>query len=507
MYVVNVGMSCQARRSEAADEKTIREVYLQDTLDALEYAMGEPSTKWGAMRAANGHPKPFPIHYVEIGNENGGPDYHRAYHIFYEGIKAKYPDVITIADQPIPGGPMEIVDEHYYVEPAWFFANADRYDRYDRSGPKIYVGEYAVNRGVEAGNLLGALSEAAFMLGMERNSDIVVMASYAPLFENVNDREWPVNLIRFDSSRVLGRSSFYVQKMLAEHIPDVMVQTNVSGAVKEAVKPQGRIGLRTWLADAEFKDIRVTRGQQTLYVSDFSKGAQGWEARRRNGNWVVENGVYRQTDPAATDTLTRYGDESWSDYTLELKAKRNGGNEGFIILFRSVGRDHLQWNLGGWGNTRHAIQAVSGSSATIATETPGSIEIGRWYDVKIVLQGNHVDCYLDGKQIHNVDIERPSPADFFANAGIDTDTGELVVKMVNARAENTDVQLDLRGFGKIDPKAKVITLAGRSPDDENSLEEPMKIAPAESSFKGAGSEFVYPAKPWSVTVLRIRTGK
>ena len=502
MYVVNVGMSCQGRRPEiVTDEKTIAEVYLQETLDALEYAMGATTTKWGSLRAENGHPKPFKIKYVEIGNENGGPDYHRAYKIFYAGIKAKYPDIITIADQPIPGGPMEIVDEHYYVEPAWFFANANMYDSYDRNGPKIYVGEYAVNRGVGSGNLMGALSEAAFMMGMERNSDIVVMASYAPLFENVNDREWPVNLIRFDSSRVLGRSSFYVQKMLAENLPDVMVETTVSDIEKEIVVPEGRIGLRTWLADAEFKDIRVTRNGQVLYASDFSKEAAGWNTR--SGHWVAENGVYRQTDPEATDTLTLFGDSSWTDYTLELKAKRNAGREGFIIVFRSKGRDHLQWNLGGWMNTKHAIQAVSGSSATIATEKAGSIETGRWYDVKIVLKGSLVECSLDGQRIHSAEVTRPSPSDFFANAGIDKSTGELVVKVVNAKAEPLDVQLDLRGFGKIDPEARVITLAGQTSEDENSLEEPMKISPTASTFTKAASQFIYTAKPLSVTVLRM----
>ena len=502
MYVANVGISCQGRHPEIeTDGKAITQVYLQDTLDALEYAMGSTKTKWGALRAENGHPKPFTVKYVEIGNENGGPDYHRAYGIFYAGIKAKYPDILTIADQPIPGRAMDIVDEHYYVEPAWFFANASKYDSYDRKGPKIYVGEYAVNRGVGSGNLLGALSEAAFMMGMERNSDIVVMASYAPLFENVNDREWSVNLIRFDSSRVLGRSSFYVQKMLAEHLPEVMVETKVSGVENEVIVPGGRIGLRTWLTDAEFKDIRVTRDGATLAASDFSQEAAGWKTQ--DGHWIVENGVYRQTDPKATDTLTLFGDASWADYTLELKAKRNAGDEGFIIVFRSTGADHVQWNLGGWGNTKHAIQTVSGSSATIATEQPGAIEAGRWYDVKIALKGSRVECFLDGQLIHSADVTRPSPFDFFANAGMDGDTGELVVKMVNAKAEPVEVQLDLRGFGKIDSKTRVITLAGESPDDENSLEEPTKIAPTESVFKGAASQFVYTVKPLSVTVLRM----
>ncbi len=507
MYVCNVGLSCQGRRPEIAENvKEITDIYLQDTLDALEYATGPKKTKWGALRAQNGHPEPFKVKYVEIGNENHGPDYHRAYKIFYAAIKKAYPDIITIADQPIPGGPMEIVDEHYYVEPSWFFANEKKYDSYDRTGPKIYVGEYAVNRGVGSGNLLGALSEAAFMMGMERNSDIVVMASYAPLFENVNDREWPVNLIRFDSSRVLGRSSFYVQKMLAENLPDVMVETTVSGVeIPEPPKAAGRIGLRTWLADASFKDIRVTKGDEVLYKSDFAQGADDWNPRRRSGNWTVENGVYRQTDPQATDTLTLVGDESWSDYTYELKARRNGGAEAFIIVFRNQGREHVQWNLGGWGDTQHAIQVVNGNSATIATQTPGSIEVGRWYDVKVVLSGNHVECFLDGKLIHSADVKRNVAADFFANAGVDKKTSEVVVKLVNARAEARDVQVNLNGFGGIDETARVITLCGDSPEDENSLDDPMKVSPVESTFDKAGSEFTYAVKPWSVTVLRMKT--
>lgn len=504
MYVVNVGMSCQGRRPEvAANAKEIIDVYVQDTLDALEYAMGSEETTWGAQRVKNGRPEPFRIKYVEIGNENSGPDYHRAYNIFYAAIKAKYPDIITIADQPIGDSPVEIIDEHYYVEPEWFFANSNRYDIYDRKGPKIYVGEYAVNRGVGSGNLLGALSEAAFMMGMENNSDIVVMASYAPLFENVNDREWPVNLIRFDSSRVIGRSSFYVQKLFAEHLPTMMVETKVSGLpAPEAPQAAGRIGLRTWLTDAQFKDIRVTKGDQLLYASDFAAGAEGW--RPRSGDWKVENGVYRQADLLATDTLTTFGEPDWSDYTLQLKAKRNAGQEGFIIVFRNQGRDHVQWNLGGWGNTRHAIQTVSGSSASIVVEAPGSIDIGRWYDVKIVLDGNRVDCFLDGQRIHSTEVKKETPADFFANAGVDEAEGETVIKLVNAAAESRQVQLNLFGFDKVDNNARVFTISGQTPEDENSFDEPLKLAPVESKFKDAAPNFIYTTQPWSVTVLRLK---
>ncbi len=233
MYVVNVGMSCQARRpNEVAPDPNVKD-YLQEALDALEYAMGPATSEWGAKRTANGRPEPFKIKYVEIGNENNGPDYRKHYKIFYDAIKAKYPQVTTIADERMPDQPMEIVDDHFYVNPARFFNMAGHYDDAGREGPKIYVGEYAVNRGVGTGNLLGGLAEAVFMLAMERNADVVRMCSYAPLFENVNQRNWPVNLILLDSSRSVGRSSYQIQRLFGEHRPDVVLLTQVQASQVE----------------------------------------------------------------------------------------------------------------------------------------------------------------------------------------------------------------------------------------------------------------------------------
>ncbi|MHC4800357.1 MAG: alpha-L-arabinofuranosidase C-terminal domain-containing protein, partial [Planctomycetota bacterium] len=230
MYVCNVGMSCQARRpSEVCADEDIQ-LYVQDCLDAIEYAIGSVTSEWGAKRAENGRPEPFKLKYVEIGNENSGQDYQERYRIFYDAIKAKYPDIITIANQRMGNATIEIFDEHYYRDPSGFFSLANRYNNIDRNGPKVYVGEYAVNSGVGTGYLIGGISEAAFMLNMEANADMVIMCSYAPLFENVNQRDWPVNLILMDSSRVVGRSSYQIQKLFGIHRPDVVLQTSIEAA-------------------------------------------------------------------------------------------------------------------------------------------------------------------------------------------------------------------------------------------------------------------------------------
>ena len=136
MYVCNVGMSCGARQPAEELRGDALQPMVQDALDALEYAMGPVTSTWGAKRAANGHPAPFKIKYLEIGNENSGATYQANYKVFYDAIKAKYPDVITIADQRIPNAPVEIVDEHYYVNPARFFGMANQYDNTPRNGPE-----------------------------------------------------------------------------------------------------------------------------------------------------------------------------------------------------------------------------------------------------------------------------------------------------------------------------------------------------------------------------------
>jgi alpha-L-arabinofuranosidase len=223
MFVCNVGLGCQYRVGDACSEGEVQ-YYINDVLDAIEYATGDKSTSWGAKRVAAGHPDPFPLQYIEIGNENWGPVYNKRCDMFYKAIKARYPQLTLISNHGLTSDmtgveKVDMIDPHWYVEPDYFFKNTRIFDTVPRKDHLIYVGEYACNQKVGGGNMLAALSEAAFITGMERNSDIVRMASYAPLFECRNDRTWPVNLIWYDNLQVVGRSSYYVQKVFAENRP------------------------------------------------------------------------------------------------------------------------------------------------------------------------------------------------------------------------------------------------------------------------------------------------
>ncbi|QEH32388.1 Extracellular exo-alpha-L-arabinofuranosidase precursor [Aquisphaera giovannonii] len=491
LFVINCGMS---HREVVPMDKMAE--FVQDALDAIEYCNGPADSAWGSVRARNGHPAPFHLKYMEIGNENGGPPYQERYALFHDAIRKAHPGITLIANVPTEKRPADVVDEHYYNTPEFFLQQANRYDDYDRKGPKIYVGEYATTVGVGQGNLRGAVGEAAFMLGMERNSDVVAMSSYAPLFVNVNHRGWNPDLINFDAVRSYGIPSFYVQKLFAENLGDATVPVDVQADAVEVAPPGGAVGVGTWLTRAEFKDMKVTRGDEVLWSADLSHGLSGWKAV--SGRWDVAGGALRQTDPGENMRAVA-GDKNWTDYTFSLKARKLGGAEGFLILFRV--RDEGEkswWNLGGWGNTRHAIE-VGGE---IGRSVPGRIEDGRWYDIKVDVEGSRIRCYLDGQLVH--DVKTPAVRPIHASATRASATGEIILKIVNAAAGPVATTVEFAGLAGLPATIKAQVLSSDHPTDENSLELPEKVAPREVTLSASGSRITHAFPGNSVTVARIK---
>ena len=504
LFVINVGMSHHGV-VPMADMKE----WVQDALDAIEYANGPADSRWGSKRAKNSHPAPFNLKYMEIGNENGGPEYAERYALFHDAIKAKYPEVHLIAnvwDGYPKNRPVEFIDEHYYASPEFFINNADRYDAYDRSGPKIYVGEYAVTQRCGKGNLLAALGEAAFMTGMERNADIVRLSSYAPLFANVNYKKWNPDLINFNASESYGTPSYYAQKMFSRNRADVILQSSLQIQEPPPEMPparNGKIGLGTWNTQAEFKDVEVTKNGKRLLTSDFSKGAKEWKPVA--GKWSVVGEALRQSDDGIK--LRAYaGDSLWSDYTYTLKARKISGSEGFLVIFSVKDNDNYGWwNIGGWGNTKHAVQfSEDGWRVIVGKEASGSIETGRWYDIKVELSGQRIRCYLDGQLIHDVVYESALLRSLHAVAGRDTTTGEIVLKVVNVSQHAFDTHLDIRGTKPLDGVGSASILTSADPRDENSIELPRKVIPRLQQVNGISDSFRYTFAAYSVTVMRLR---
>ncbi len=260
--ILNCGMACQFNSAEVVPLDQL-DPYIQDALDLIEFANGPATSPWGAKRAAMGHPKPFNLKYLGVGNEQWGPQYIERYVPFVKAIKEKYPEVHLIgatgSDPTIfPNGATEveflrkelrklnaeIIDEHFYRGPDWFLDNAGLYDSYERAGPKVFVGEYAAQSvGVASpdnrNNWKCALAEAAFMTGLERNADLVIMSCYAPLFGHEDRWQWRPDLIWFDNLSSYGTPNYYVQQLFSRNRGDVVLPVEVSGQQPPSSKQPG----------------------------------------------------------------------------------------------------------------------------------------------------------------------------------------------------------------------------------------------------------------------------
>ncbi len=502
MFVCNAGIGCQGRVGDACREEDL-DAFIQDALDAIDYALGDGTTEWSRKRVENGHPEPFPLQYVEIGNENWGPVYEKRYDRFYRAIKAKYPRLTLISTLGLGGQHrherVDMIDPHWYVAPEFFLSSSRLFDQQERGGYAIYVGEYAVNQQVGGGNLLGALAEAAFLSGMERNSDLVKMASYAPLLENVNDRVWPTNLIWFDSHRVMGRSSYHVQKMYAENRPDYNTATEFEQP-RSGVQVSGRIGLGGWNTDNEYRELKVTLPDGRVIEADMERG---WTPK--GGTWSAADGTLSQEGPGVMRWSIWDSPEEFSDCSISVKARKKSGDEGFILYFGMQGETGYVLNIGGWGNQTTAFQRMVGADMPqIPNNIAQQVETGRWYDIRIDIHGDSFTYSLDGKRMLEARIEQSRQ---YVVSGYDETTGEEVIKFVNATEKPFTAGIELAGAESVGRIGKAIVLTSGDPSDENSLDNPEKVVPEERVYKGFSDRFTYTFAPWSFTVLRIKVQK
>lgn len=503
--VLNCGMSCQFQAKQLVPMNDLDE-WVQDAIDLIEFANGPATSKWGKLRADMGHPEPFGMKYLGIGNEQWGPEYFKRYDVFHKALKASNPEIVLITtsgpgvddgnwqlawDKFRGGTPAEIVDEHYYRPPAWFLDHANRYDSYDRDGPKVFAGEFAAHRADRLSSIEPAVCEAAFMTGLLRNADVVRMTCYAPLFARDGYVQWTPDLIWFDATRVMPTPSYHIQAMYGTNRPDRIVPSDFEG--NEVVTGSGgRVGVGTWQTQAEFRDLVVSKGGEVVFRS--RKGLDGFLPS--GGEWEGERGVIRQKGgemPATAMVETPAG----NDCTIEVKARKTGGNEGFLILFRSDGgTERCWWNIGGWGNTAHALEINGWESPQVN----GTIETNRWYDVRIELNGPRVRCFLDDKLIH--DVTRHGRPRIHAVAGLDFTAKELVLHVSNPSSEACATEIRIQGWPGRKP-AYGSFLASGSADDHNTFDHPDKVAPRDIKLPVRNGVVRHTLPAWSHTVLRV----
>ena len=513
VYVVFCGMTVHPE-----DNVPIEDIdpYIQNALDAIEYANGPVDSEWGAKRANMGHPEPFGLKHIEIGNEHLTPKYGDYYVRFREAIKKKHPDMNVIMTMYWSGlnrraieragvDNIDMIDEHAYRDVNWIRSNFEYFDRYPRQGWTVFVGEYASQQ--DNGNWAGGLGDSLYLMMTERNGDLVKMACYAPLFRNVNDTTWPVNLIDFDSSRSYAHGSYYVQKTFNTNRPDVNLgidyQLQTEANNNEPLM-SGRVGLGAFDTQVEFRDLRIyDEKDELIYKGEFSD-LSGWNAMR--GDWTAEDGVLKQNRRRSHPAVILLEDLALDAGRIEVQARRTGGSEGFVILFGAEGiNEYLFANYGANRNSFSALQergkSTDGRLFRGGRSTRGPVEDNRWYDLEVKFDKRSAQMLLDGQLVSTGRMEiLPS---FFATAGLDREDQTVIIKATNYHEVPMTANIELDGIKHLSGEGTHIAIAGPGLRTDNDFELPQRIRPLTTHLPIEGTSLTVELPAYSVNILRL----
>lgn len=461
--------------------------WIQEALDLISFANDDTSAQWGRIRCELGHPEPFGLEYIGIGNEEVGEGFFERYPYFHKAIKEKYPDIQIIASSGpfAAGGEYEkgwncarrnhadLVDEHYYMAPEWFLANHHRYDSFDEKDPRVFLGEYA-----SWGNTwYNALIEASYMTGMERNSEKVGLACYAPLLCNVNYINWKPDMIWFDNHQAYGTANYYVQKLFMNHQGNDRIELEMTG-IDDSVTIQddskGGFGLRIEPDTVvRYSQIMVEDIQNSTIWKDSEVYFVGDKAEQ-----------YLSADPDArvvTKDILLHTVES-DHYIITVKGEMLYGRRGFMLQYGNRDeKNRYQWEIGGWQNMDSALtQDIAGRNSCL-TQSSFTVAADREYELKLEIEGRHLRAYIDGELIHEIHHAPVKIEPLYTAASIDRQSGDVIVKLVNVQKRPIDTVLHMEGIEQA--KGTAYIMSGFALKDENSFAEPLKVSPREEEIQ------------------------
>lgn len=528
LYVCNCGMDCQARSGSGLTEDETEE-FLQEALHALEYALGTVDTEYGAMRAEAGHPEPFRLKYVEIGNENWGPEYRTRYERFYRVLREAWPEVILISNCHTEqwGLPTEFADEHYYNTPEFFLEHADMFDERSRSGPRVFLGEYAVNGGNTMASMECALAEAAFLTGVEKNQDLVRLTAYAPLFQNADYTAWRPNLIVFDNHRVYGIPSYHAISLMAKYRGEYVVECGVETQKRPPVF-SGLPGIMCADEGLVFRNVKINGKPAPLsrmlygeavpegdtFRMEYGSRSHHFTGKSREWNEAFETfftqGPFRE--PSVIWGL--FGEDATTEYTFEAELKFAPDNPVTFSIWNSCPdtdagcnepRDP-EWNLrtvrnrvwrleGGRSYTQPARTGETKEGEEAGKETGLDYSVFNHFRITAGKEG--YDCYINGKLTESVRLTcYPS---VFAAASADEE--QIILKVVSVADEDQELEITLDCSVADETQTEVLCA---DPGACNSFVEPNRVScrPGEAA-RGCGPVY-YHLPAHSVNVLRMR---
>lgn len=457
---------CNPHSEEAAALENMEE-WINDALDLIEYANGPKDSFWGGLRAKAGHPEPFHLEYIGIGNEEDQDSFWERYALIHERIRARYPEmkIINSAGPFCKGEDYEkgwksaieegsdLIDEHYYQAPEWMLSHVHRYDAY--SGKvKVFLGEYA-----SMGNTwFHAIAEAAYMIGLERNVSSVGLACYAPLLANADYVDWKPDMIWFNKKQVYGSANYYVQKLFMNNQGEYRLPCVLTG---DGTKIQGK----------ERKD----KFAGDIYIS-------GKRGDINVKNICISSGKTKQIDTITScqEEKVKVFSDAGNDFEIKGTFVMPKEGWGFEIYFGWKDETHyFHMTIGGWQNHDILLQEKTPNGSCHYTQKLFHVEPGREYDIKMQTRGNLVSLWIDGTLLINENLREDPEEPLYCSAA-EAKNGDIIVKVVNVSGKAMETQILLEA-----PEEAVVTrtvLEGYEPAEENSFDEPEKIRPYEDTM-------------------------
>lgn len=524
LYVVNCGMTCQSRKPYYFNDKETDEM-IEECLNAISYAVDPVSTYYGAMRAANGHEAPFAMKYIEVGNENRGPEYYVRYKKFYDAIKAKYPQIQVVANEHVEnqGLKADVVDDHMFNAAEYFITNDDFFESYDRSDPAIFFGEFSVTVGKTA-SLYAALAEAAFITGIERNQDVVKLISYAPLFKDTRYSAWEPDMICYDGLRHYTIPSFYIWKLFSAHRGECVLEAELK--TPEVNQPfQGTFGI--WgtegvkFCNSKKNHVPCKPYQSVLGSYEFEQDKQTYVMK--TGPVVGMFDLFAQRFEGKS--LVLLGEDTCdTEGVYEIECVGGSKDEIGMALFCSPGNPTMHWTVYDQKPEKYSLTTVLPMKWIIKENhlkvmygrAGREIQIGE-ADVKhlFVREKSEEGIFNKFKTIvregmiyivvNEVEVLKvPFPKMKALHMVVTESKEEVIIKAVNVADREEPLNITLDSDTK---KDYIVRYIMGDYDDQNTFGEPEKIHILEKEMTKEGNGFCYRCPPLSASVIILQKGK
>lgn len=497
--VISAGYDPHSHRGTPLDEM---QEWIDDALDLIEFANGSVDSEWGGLRAEMGHPEPFNMEYLGIGNEEVGEEFFIRYAIVHRAVREKYPEIklINTSGPFCSGGEYErgwksardngsdFVDEHYYQSALWYEANMHRYDNFDPDEPKVFLGEYAS----WSNEYRNAIVEAAYMTGLEK-APAVGLACYAPMLANTDYTNWRPDMVYYNNHKSFGSANYHVQKLFMQHQGDYLLhvkQENFDEPLKftEDVT-SGYISFSTGSASVSFYDIKVT----DLTTGAVTECADTQISKDNKKAVVCEN-------------------QELTHHSISFKAKKKRehenmsvwGGTGFELNFSERDKKNfMSWTVGGWQNQDSMFNKTINGSGFGFAQSLFTFGFDKEYSFRVEITGRRICGYIDDECVADEEYRLPETEMLYVTSSVEESSGDVIIKAVNLRDAEVESKIEVNGISGDRRTVKIYSMSGNDAHDVNSFDEPDKVCTSNSEMQVSGNSFIYKFPPLSLTVFRI----